>query len=172
VNVHIGPLAPEYAGEALTVQRAAYVVEAQRYHAPHIPPLTETVAEVAADLGSPTVLAFGAWLGGRLVGSVRGRPDGERMEISRLSVAPDLQRRGIARRLLATVEAAAPAGVRTFWLITGATSEANLALYSHAGYAVVADTTDSAGVVLVVLERPRTAPGGRIPSALDSEGNA
>lgn len=52
MTVHIGPLAAAYAGEALTVQRAAYVTEAQQYHAPDLPPLTETVEELRADLAA------------------------------------------------------------------------------------------------------------------------
>ncbi|MDT7552926.1 MAG: hypothetical protein QOI16_1462, partial [Pseudonocardiales bacterium] len=38
-TLRIGLLRPSDAGEVLTVQRAAYVTEAQRYAAPHIPPL-------------------------------------------------------------------------------------------------------------------------------------
>jgi ribosomal protein S18 acetylase RimI-like enzyme len=153
VIVHIGPLAAEYAGEALTVQRAAYVTEAQRYAAPDLPPLLESLDDLRADLASGRP-AFGAWLGPRLVGSVRGRPDGDRMEISRLAVAPDLQRMGIGGRLLAAVEAAAPPRVRTMWLITGAESDGSLALYRRAGYTVVGQDTDAAGVTLAVLEKP------------------
>ena len=154
MSIHIGPLRPGHAGEALTVQRAAYVTEAQHYHAPRIPPLVETLDELRADLASG-VLAFGAWDGARLAGSVRGRVDGDRMEVARFSVAPDLQGRGIGRALLAAVEAAAPAGVRTFWLITGVDSADNLRLYRTAGYEVVGETTDAAGVTLAVLEKPR-----------------
>ena len=152
--MRVGPLAVAHAGEALTVQRAAYVTEAQHYDAPRIPPLTETLDELRADLMSG-VLAFGAWLGSRLAGSVRGRVDGDRMEVARFSVAPDLQGQGIGRALLAAVEEAAPGEVGTFWLITGARSEGNLRLYRKAGYEVVADTTDAVGVALVVLEKIR-----------------
>jgi ribosomal protein S18 acetylase RimI-like enzyme len=152
VTVHIGPLTTAHAGEALTVQRAAYVTEAQHYNAPHIPPLTETVAELRADLDAGT-LALGTWLGPRLAGSVRGRVDGDRMEVARFAVAPDLQGRGIGSALLAAIEVAAPATVRTLWLVTGATSETSLRLYRKAGYEVVADTTDAVGVAMVVLEK-------------------
>jgi ribosomal protein S18 acetylase RimI-like enzyme len=154
MTVHIAPLTADHAGEALTVQRAAYVTEAQNYHAPHIPPLTETVDELRADLAGG-VLAFGAWLGTRLAGSVRGRVDGDRMEVARFAVAPDLQGKGIGRALLAAVETAAPSGIRTFWLVTGMSSEANLRLYRRAGYAVVGKETDPVGVAMVVLEKPR-----------------
>ncbi len=154
MTIHIGPLAAAHAGEALTVQRAAYVTEAQHYDAPGIPPLTETLDELRTDLMSG-VLALGAWVGTRLAGSVRGRVDGDRMEVARFAVAPDLQGQGIGTALLSAVESAAPPEVRTLWLITGATSEGNLRLYRKAGYEVVAETTDAAGVALVVLEKPR-----------------
>lgn len=142
------------AGEVLTVQRAAYVTEAQRYRAPDIAPLLETLADLRADLDRPGVLALGAWTGPRLVGSVRGRVDGERMEVARLTVAPDVQGRGVGRALLAAVHAAAPEPVITTWLVTGARSDANLRLYASAGYAVVATTAD-VGVELVRMVRRR-----------------
>jgi GNAT superfamily N-acetyltransferase len=155
--LRIGPLLPEHAGEALTVQRAAYVTEAQRYTAPTIPPLVETLDELRADLAAG-VLARGAWLGTRLVGSVRGRVDGERgsrMEVLRFSVAPDVQGRGVGRALLTAVHAAAPPTVQTFWLVTGARSPENLHLYTSSGYRVVGTVTDAAGVGLVRMERDR-----------------
>jgi GNAT superfamily N-acetyltransferase len=141
----------------LTVQRAAYVTEAQRYDAPNIPPLRETLDEVRADLAGDAP-AVAAWLGPRLVGSVRGRVDGDRMEIARLTVAPDLQGRGIGRALLAAVHAAAPAPVVRFWLVTGARSDDNRRLYAAAGYVDVGVAVDPAGVELVRMERER-GPG-------------
>jgi ribosomal protein S18 acetylase RimI-like enzyme len=153
VTVHIGPLGPGHAGEALTVQLAAYVRVAQQYGVPGLPPLTEPLDALRADIESG-IPALGAWLGPRLVGSVRGRPEGDRMQVSRLSVAPDLERRGIGGRLLAAVEAAAPAGVRTLWLVTGVDSDGSVALYRRAGYEVVGRDVDAAGVALVVLEKP------------------
>lgn len=155
MTVHIGPLAPTHAGEALTIQRAAYVAEAQQYNAPHIPPLTETLDELRADLANG-VLAFGAWQGPRLVGCVRGRVGGDRMEVARFVVAPDVQGLGIGTALLDAVETAAPPEVRTLWLVTGATSEANLRLYSRSGYVVVGNRTDAVGVALVLLEKARS----------------
>ena len=150
----IGPVHPEDAGELLTVQRAAYVAEAQLNGVLDLPPLRETAEEIAADLASSTVLSFGAWLGTRLIGSVRGRPDGDRMEISRLSVAPDQQGRGVGRALLAQVTAATPPTVRTLWLVTGTKSAANVRMYTRAGFAQVDERTDALGVPVVVLEKP------------------
>jgi GNAT superfamily N-acetyltransferase len=153
-ELRVGRPGPEHAGELLTVQRAAYVTEAQRYDAPHIPPLTETLDEVRADLATGPVVRA-AWIGPRLVGSVRGRVDGDRMEVARLTVAPDVQGRGAGRALLEAVHAAAPATVRSCWLVTGARSTDNVEFYRTCGYAVVGTTVDSAGVDLVRMERDR-----------------
>ncbi|GLZ43033.1 GNAT family N-acetyltransferase [Actinokineospora sp. NBRC 105648] len=149
--IRLARLAPDHVGEALTVQRAAYVSEAQRYRQPLIPPLVETLEQFRADLR----VAVGAWFGDRLVGSVRGRVDGDRMEIARFSVAPDQQGNGVGRALLAAVEDAAPAEVETFWLITGARSHDNIALYERAGYVIVGERPDVVGIRLAVMEKPR-----------------
>jgi GNAT superfamily N-acetyltransferase len=144
----------------LTVQRAAYVTEAQRYAAPHIPPLLETLDELRADLIRPDVLAVGAWFGARLVGSVRGRVEGTTMELARLSVAPDMQGRGVGRALVAALHAATPASVASTWLVTGARSEDNLRFYAAAGYRATTGThRDGAGVELVRMDRSVPAPG-------------
>jgi ribosomal protein S18 acetylase RimI-like enzyme len=153
ITPRVAAVGPEHAGELLTVQRAAYVTEAQLYSAPDIPPLVEPLSAIVADIAAPDVLVFGAWLGGRLVGSVRGRLAGELMEVARFAVAPDMQGRGIGRALLGALEAAVPAEVRTLWLGTGPVSAGNLRLYRNAGYELIGRRTDSAGVELVVLAK-------------------
>lgn len=161
---------PEHAGELLTVQRAAYVTEAQRYDAPHIPPLVETLDEVRADLAGD-VPAVAAWLGPRLVGSVRGRVDGGGMEIARLTVAPDQQGHGLGRALLAAVHAAAPASVQRFWLVTGERSDDHRRLYAAAGYVDTGSVVDAAGVGLVRMERGRGDPSAQDVSARCGHGS-
>ncbi len=135
------------------MQRAAYVTEAQRYGAPSIPPLLETLDGLRADLVGPDVLGVGAWLGSRLVGSVRGRVDGPTMEVARLSVAPDVQGRGVGRALLMALHAAAPASVTSTWLVTGAQSDENRRFYAAAGYHATTTERDAAGVELVRMHR-------------------
>ncbi|WKN50628.1 GNAT family N-acetyltransferase [Nocardioides sp. Arc9.136] len=71
---------------------------------------------------------------GRLVGSVRGRLDGDVWEIGRLMVAPDLRGRGLGRLLLEHVEAVAPAGAASYRLFTGKGSADNLRMYKKAGF--------------------------------------
>ncbi|WP_237048435.1 GNAT family N-acetyltransferase [Lentzea guizhouensis] len=96
---------------------------------------------------------MGAFDGHRLVGSVRGNVDGDRMEVARLFVAPDQQGRGIGRLLLDEAVNAAPAGVDVLWLFTGAQSQENIRLYESAGFERVSERVDGLGITLVTLER-------------------
>ena len=147
--MRVGPVGVEHAGELFTVQRAAYVTEARRYGTVAIPPLVETLAEVEKEIADPDVLVHGAWLGPRLVGSVRGRVSGSLMEIARFAVAPDLQGRGVGRDLLASIEAATPAQVETLWLVTGALSADNIRFYQRAGYQPSGTSVDSVGIEII-----------------------
>lgn len=152
MTVRIGPLLPAHAGEVMTVQRAAYLQEARRYGAWDLPPLVETLDQIRAHLSDGTP-ALGAFDGQRLVGSVRSRVDGERMEVARLAVAPDVQGGGVGRRLLRAISAQAPAGVGVVWLFTGAESDDNLRFYGSAGFSRVREHLDAVGIRCVTLEK-------------------
>jgi ribosomal protein S18 acetylase RimI-like enzyme len=82
---------------------------------------------------------------GRLIGTVRIKPDGE---IARLAVAPDRQHEGLGTRLL---EAAIARGGT--WLFTGDRSEANLRLYRRHGFEET-HREPAPGHVLIYLRRP------------------
>ncbi|KKK07359.1 GNAT family N-acetyltransferase [Micromonospora sp. HK10] len=159
-QVTITPAGVADAGEILTVQRAAYLVEAQRYADPFLPPLTETLDEVRAALAGPTIV-LAARHGARLVGSVRARVDGDTAHVGRLAVAPDQQGRGVGGRLLAAVEDACAGRVARFALFTGAQSEQNLSLYARRGYRVVSHRLDENGNRLAVLEKLLDTTGPR-----------
>jgi ribosomal protein S18 acetylase RimI-like enzyme len=131
------------AGEVLTVQRAAYVGEAMLYDS-FLPPLHETLDEVRSVLAGDT-LVLGIREDGRLIGTVRIKPDGE---VARLAVAPDRQREGLGARLL---EAAIVNGGT--WLFTGDRSEANLRLYRRYGFEETRREPVS-GHELIYLTRP------------------
>ncbi len=128
------------AGEVLTVQRAAYVPEAQHYGDPALPPLVETLDEVRAALSSPDVVGLGLREGGRLLGSVRLRVADDVAHLGRLAVVPDRQGEGLGTTLLQAGETALPAGVREIRLFTGSLSEPTIRLYERLGYVRGAET--------------------------------
>ncbi len=129
-TVDLMPLPPGAAGELLTLQRAAYVPEAQRYDDVRLPALVQTLAELEHELAASACLA--AVAGARLVGAVRTREQDGVLHVGRLVVAPDLQGHGIGTRLLLAAERATALPRAT--LFTGARSTANLRLYRRHGY--------------------------------------
>lgn len=142
-------LSPADAGEVLTLQLAAWVQEAHANDTLAIPPLHETLADVARDLGDGRFTVWGVREGGRLVAMVRTSPrDGGRTAfVGRLGVVPDRQGGGLGAALLALAEARVPATVERFELVTGARSSANHAFYARQGYAPVPDADGPEGTV-------------------------
>jgi ribosomal protein S18 acetylase RimI-like enzyme len=146
--IEIVPAVPADAGELLTVQRAAYLSEAQLHGDLYLPPLTETVDEIRTAMARERVLT--AREGTRMIGSVRLRMDGDTGHVGRLAVAPDLQGRGIGSRLVRAAEETAPGAAR-FELFTGPRSLQNIALYERLGYRRIA--TPAGREPLVFLEK-------------------
>jgi ribosomal protein S18 acetylase RimI-like enzyme len=124
----------DHAGELLTLRRAAFVTEAQLYDDPHIPPLTQTLAELREDLARDDVVTIGAWEGHRMIGSVRVEIEDEKATLGRLAVAPDKQARGIGTEMLFAVLPYLPEQTKEIWVFTGKDSKQNLALYTKHGY--------------------------------------
>ncbi|GHC87963.1 GCN5 family acetyltransferase [Nocardiopsis terrae] len=134
----IHPAVPGDAGELLTLQRAAYVDEAQAYGDPFILPLTEGLPRIERLLADEDTLVLKALAGHRLVGAVRAGTTDTTGVVGRLVVAPDLRGRGIARALLSRVEEDLRAhrpDLRALTLFTGAQSAQNQRLYRALGYA-------------------------------------
>ncbi|MGW4422409.1 GNAT family N-acetyltransferase [Streptosporangium sp. NPDC004631] len=141
---------PDDAGEILTVQRAAYVGEAQLYGDPFIPPLVESAEQVRKAVETGIVLV--ARRERRIVGAVRGRMSGTACLVGRLVVAPDAQGRGIGGALLAALHDEAAAAL-VFDLSTGHLSEGNLRLYRRHGYRETRRERMSDHLTLVHLRR-------------------
>jgi predicted N-acetyltransferase YhbS len=133
----------------LTVQRAAFTVEAQLYDDPSLPPLQESREQLIADLDRSRGLV--ALEGDRVVGSVRVRVEGTSLHIARLSVAPDQQGRGLGTLLLARAESVADA--EEALLFTGHLSASNLRLYARAGYVEQRRVRVDERVTLVYLRK-------------------
>jgi predicted N-acetyltransferase YhbS len=133
----------------LSVQRAAFTVEAQLYDDPSLPPLQESRDQLIADLDRSHGLV--ALDGDRVVGSVRVRMEGTSLHIARLSVAPDQQGRGLGTLLLARAESVAAA--EEALLFTGHLSASNLRLYARAGYVEQRRVRVDERVTLVYLRK-------------------
>ncbi len=133
-DVRVEAVTSAEAGELLTLRRAAFVSEAQLYNDPNIPALTQTLDELIADLESDAVITLGAWRGHRLVGSIRVGIEGDKANLGRLAVAPDVQGHGIGTTLLFAVLGYLPETTKEVWVFTGQDSKQNIALYNKAGF--------------------------------------
>jgi GNAT superfamily N-acetyltransferase len=161
--VQLRPAVDPDAGELLTVQRAAFVAEAQLYGQPDIQPLRDTVDDVRAAIADPGTHVLVAvstdeqhGRTGRLLGAGRlvVGGDGRSGTIGRIVVAPDVQGRGLGGLLLQALhEEAQRRGVRRLELWTGGSSEANLTFYRRHGYVESERRDDDRGITLQVMRR-------------------
>ena len=153
-DVDIRAATPGDVPELAVLMRACWVQEAVVNDTLDIPALHESLDDVRASLD--TTQTWVARSGGRLVGAVRTSrpsPPGDDWFIGRLCVVPDLQGRGLGRRLLEHAESTAPDGIRTFTLHTGAQSAENLRMYRKAGYRLVDSAAPIPGAVTLVKRR-------------------
>ncbi len=124
----------------VSLQRAAYAIEAELLQTDAIPALRETEAELAES--GETFL--GAERDGRLVGAVSYRWAGDTLDIHRLVVDPRCFRQGIAGALL---DALPPAP--RYVVATGADNAPARALYERRGFRVVQEREVAEGVRIV-----------------------
>ena len=157
--VALRPATVDDLGEIITVQRAAFLVEAQLYGHPNLPPLMETIDEAQAVLADGITHVVVAELlrpvGPRLIGVVRVRVSDGSAHIGRLAVAPDMMGNGIGSRLLQYVHDDPPVGTERFTLHTALQNVANQRWYTGHGYRAVHTETDGLGIDVVSMERPR-----------------
>ncbi|QMU97636.1 GNAT family N-acetyltransferase [Microbacterium esteraromaticum] len=148
-DVQYAPISTDDAGEVLTLQRAAFVSEAQIYGSVDMPPLTQTLDAVRAELAD--CYGWTARLDGRLVGALRGRIDGELLLVGRIAIAPDMQGEGIGRGLLDAAERGS--GASHSELFTGSLSEANIRLYESCGYEISERVPQDGGTEQVFMRK-------------------
>ncbi len=152
-RTRIRPIEPADAGEVLTLQRAAFVQEAALYDSVDMPPLTQTLDELRAELADN--LGCVALDGERIVGAARARRDGDLLLVGRIAIAPDQQGSGVGTDLLAAVEQRGrAAGASVAELFTGSLSEANLRLYEREGYSESERVPQGDGTEQVFLRKP------------------
>ncbi len=144
------------AEEILALQKAAYASEAKVYNDPTLPPLTQTLEEMRADIESQLVLK--AVEEGRTVGSVRARMKDGRCLVGRLIVHPDCQGRGIGKLLMEEIERRF-SRAESFRLFTGHRSVKALHIYDKMGYRESSRERLHDDLTLIYLDKPN--PGIR-----------
>ncbi len=145
----LSPMNLDDLGEILTLQRAAYATEAQLYDDPFLPALVQTAAELAEEITHSRGMVARA--GARIAGALRWTTHDGTVHIGRITIAPDLQGRGIGTQLLRAAETAS--GASRAELFTGHLSAANIRLYEREGYKEFRRETLRPGVELVYLAR-------------------
>lgn len=147
------------AGELLTLQYAAWMLEALANDSLAVPPLHEGLDDVRAQLADPALTVVGVRRAGRLVATVRtALPEPGVGFVGRLGVVPDLHGRGLGSALLRHAEASLPPGTARVELHTGAGSTANHRFYGRHGYEIVERHAATAAAVGYVRMVKRLAP--------------
>jgi ribosomal protein S18 acetylase RimI-like enzyme len=151
-QIEICDASAEDAAEILAVQKLAFHGQGILYNDFTLPPLTQTLEDLTGDFKSYAFLK--AMYKGKIVGSVRGRAEGDAGLISRLFVHPDYQNRGIGKKLMLAIENRF--SVSRYALFTGEKSAKSLMLYEKLGYRECARKSQSATVTLICLEKSST----------------
>ena len=146
----IQPARQQDLSEILALQKNAFAAEAQLVNDWNIPPLTQTLDELADDWRKGIMLKA-VNEGGPIIGTVRGHmaPDG--FYIGRLAVQPQWQGRGCGSALLEAMIGRAESN--RLVLFTSTKSERNLRLYERFGFRPFKKSTTATGVPLVWLEK-------------------
>ncbi|TDO57424.1 acetyltransferase (GNAT) family protein [Kribbella sp. VKM Ac-2571] len=132
----------------LTIQHAAYAVEAELIGFDGIPPLQEDLD----GLMSSTELWLGRYDGSHLVGAVAYElPDDRTVEISRLIVDPAHARRGHGRALLDHVDQIEPRPVSL--VSTGSANTPAVNLYKSRDYATIGEIEVAPGIYITQFRR-------------------
>jgi GNAT superfamily N-acetyltransferase len=142
---------PVVAAELLELQRRAYAVEARLIGSTEIPPLHESLAELQRC--GETFL--GAFVGGRLWGSVSWKVDGQTVDLHRLVVDPDQSRSGVGTALVQAALAANPGATRAI-VQTGAANEPARALYLREGFTLTDEVEPIPGLRVARFSRELT----------------
>lgn len=133
-----------------TLQREAYISEAEIYNDFNIPPLTQSYEEIETEFQNHLFLKVES--GGNIFGSVRAIEKNNVCYIGRLIVQPSHQNRGLGSRLLKAIELKFP-NVDKYELFTGSRSKKNLYIYKNNGYAIIKQQKISDSLTLILLHK-------------------
>jgi len=120
------------APEILALQKIVYSNEAEIYNDYTLTPLRQSLDQLRKDFETRTFLK--AMMGGKIVGSVRGRLEGDTADIGWLIIHPYFWGRGIGTRLLGAIEECFPSA-RRFETFMGEKARYTMVPFQNLGYA-------------------------------------
>lgn len=139
----------------LALQRIAYQSEAELLGMDDIPPLTQSLEEMADEFDEGVILK--GVLDGKIIGSVRASSDGQTCYVGKLIVSPEHQQKGYGSQLLAEIENIWPHP--RYELFTSVQSANNIKLYETLGYKAFKEKQVKTGLRLIFLEKLLPALG-------------
>jgi ribosomal protein S18 acetylase RimI-like enzyme len=140
----------------LRLQRAAFREEAEYVGDPSIKPMTQTLEDLRTELSTSIILKYVR--DGEIIGSVRGRSEGDICYISRLVVDPKAWSQGIGRELMRAMEDHFR-GVDRYELFTRADHPRTRPFYQKLGYMPFRTERYSDTLTFVHLEKRRPNQG-------------
>jgi len=136
--------------EILQLQYLAYQSEAELFGSRDIPPLKQTLEEVAEEFASGIILKM-TDVNGRIIGSVRAAEREGTVYIGKLMVHPDFRRQGLGTQLLSVIEERFPQ--KRGELFTSTRSVDNIRLYQKLGYRIFARRPVNDELEFVYMEK-------------------
>ncbi len=139
--------------EILSLQKIAYISEAEIYNDFTIPPLIQTLDEIKDEYKSKVFIKAVAQ--NKIIGSVRARKiDSKTCYIGKLIVHPNYQNQGIGSKLMDEIEKYFK-DCNGYELITGHNSQKNLHIYQKRGYKLFKTEKLTDDLNLVYLEKTK-----------------
>ncbi|MBR5936949.1 MAG: GNAT family N-acetyltransferase [Clostridiales bacterium] len=136
--------------EILDLQYIAYQSEAALFGNKDIPPLKQTLEEVAEEYREGIILKL-VNESGKIIGSVRAKEKDGTVYVGKLMVHPDHQKKGYGRALLLEIEKYFPK--MRYELFTSTRSVENIRLYEKAGYRRFDEKAVDDELVFVYMEK-------------------
>lgn len=137
--------------EILELQYLAYQSEAELFKSKDIPPLRETLDELADEFNEGEILKL-VLDDGTIIGSVRATLKDGTAYIAKLMVHPDFRNRGFGSKLLREIEDCFPD--TRYELFTSTKSVDNIRLYQKMGYEIFDQKEISDEIVFVYMQKP------------------
>lgn len=136
--------------EILSLQKLAYISEAEIYDDFEIAPLVQTLHEIEDEFCKKVFLKVVLY--GKIIGSVRGFTEKGTCYIEKLIVHPNFQNYGLGTLLLKELEKVF-SDCERYELFTGHRSQKNLRLYTKLGYKEFKILWVTSNLAFVFLEK-------------------